>query len=216
MKGARQNTTPAVGRPKDAAKRSEILRAATDLFLKDGYELTSMEAVARKADVSKLTVYSHFTDKAELFSNVIRMRCEKVAPAESFREVMNKPARAALVEIAARFVTNIFTSDSIRLHRILQAEATRHPEMARIFYETGPRRVRAAFGELLQHYVDNRRLAIRDIPKAAEQFFSLLKGETLTKLLLALEKYPAPAELKKHAEASVDMFLAAYEPRKVR
>jgi TetR/AcrR family transcriptional regulator, mexJK operon transcriptional repressor len=216
MKDDRQKPLPAVGRPKDAAKRAEILRAATDLFLKDGYELTSMEAVARKADVSKLTIYSHFADKAELFSNVIRIRCERVAPADSFREVMNKPMRTAFIEIATRFVTNIFTPDSIHLHRILQAEATRHPEMARVFYETGPKRVRAAFGELLQQYVNDRRLVIRDIPKAAEQFFSLLKGETLTKLLLALEKYPSPSELKKHAGASVDMFLAAFEPRKVR
>src|ERR1700685_4220571 len=84
------------GRPKDAAKRADILRAATALFLKDGYELTSMEAVAKKADVSKLTIYSHFADKAELFRNVIRMRCDKLAAPESFKALMDKPVRPAL------------------------------------------------------------------------------------------------------------------------
>ncbi len=207
-------TSASVGRPKDAAKRTEILRAATDLFLKDGYELTSVEAVAKKADVSKLTIYSHFADKAELFWNVIRVRCERIAPAGTFKEVMDKPARTALTEIATSFVTNIFTPDSIRLHRILQAESPRHPDIARVFYETGPKRIRAAFGELLRHYADDRQLVIRDIPKATEQFFSLIKGEILMRLLLGLDKPPSPPELKKHVKASVDMFIAAYEPGK--
>jgi TetR/AcrR family transcriptional repressor of mexJK operon len=44
------------GRPKDTAKREEIVAAATDLFMQKGYELTSMEAVARQAGVSKLTI----------------------------------------------------------------------------------------------------------------------------------------------------------------
>jgi len=209
-----QLSPTAVGRPKDGVKRADILRAATTLFLKDGYELTSVEAVAKKADVSKLTIYSHFADKAELFRNVIRLRCDKLASPESFQAVMDKPVRAALTEIATTFLTHIFTPDAIHLHRIMQAEATRHPNMTKIFYETGPQRVRAAFGELLKHYTDDNQLVIRDIPKAAEQFFSLLKGEMLSKILLAVAKYPSPSAIKKHIKASVDMFLAAYQPRK--
>jgi TetR/AcrR family transcriptional repressor of mexJK operon len=202
----------AIGRPKDAAKRADILRAATALFLKDGYELTSMEAVAKKADVSKLTIYSHFADKAELFRNVIRMRCDKLAAPESFKALVDKPVRPALTEIATTFVTHLFTPEAVRLHRVIQAEAVRHPNMAKIFYETGPKRVRAAFGELLQHYVDDGQLQIPDIPKATEQFFSLVKGEAQMKMMLALEK-PSPSEMKKHVMASIDMFLAAYEAR---
>ena len=46
------------GRPKDPAKRSAILQAATTLFLGQGFAGTSMDAVAKQAGVSKLTEYS--------------------------------------------------------------------------------------------------------------------------------------------------------------
>jgi TetR/AcrR family transcriptional regulator, mexJK operon transcriptional repressor len=214
MDTALSPSQPAAGRPKDALKRADILRAASMLFMKEGYERTSMEAVAKKADVSKLTIYSHFSDKAELFRNVIRMRCDKLASPDSFLAMKDKPARLALTEIATTFVTHIFTSDAIKLHRILQAEGTRHPNITRIFYETGPKRVRAAFGELLQHYVDEKQLVINDTAKASEQFFSLIKGEMLNKILLGIDKFPSSLEMKKHVKASIDMFLAAYEKRK--
>ncbi|MQT72625.1 TetR family transcriptional regulator, partial [Pseudomonas sp. FSL R10-0071] len=61
----------ALGRPKDMAKRQAILDAAKSLFLTHGYANTSMDAVATLAGVSKLTVYSHFTDKETLFSSAI-------------------------------------------------------------------------------------------------------------------------------------------------
>ena len=51
------------GRPKDPAKRLAILEAAKRLFMQNGYDGSSMDAIAAEAGVSKLTVYSHFTDK---------------------------------------------------------------------------------------------------------------------------------------------------------
>src|ERR1700685_3610870 len=85
------------GRPKDSAKREGIVRAATALFMKDGYELTSMDAVAKKADVSKLTIYSHFADKSDLFREVIRCRCDKSAMPECFLALAQESPEEALL-----------------------------------------------------------------------------------------------------------------------
>ena len=63
------------GRPKDLEKRAAILAAAKRLFPLSGFEGTSMDAIAAEAGVSKLTVYSHFTDKETLFVAAIRARC---------------------------------------------------------------------------------------------------------------------------------------------
>ena len=56
-----------VGRPKDLEKRQRILMAAKSLFLKYGYHGSSMNQIAAEAGVTKLTVYNHFQDKANLF-----------------------------------------------------------------------------------------------------------------------------------------------------
>src|SRR5574341_357855 len=73
---------PRPGRPKDEAKGSAVLMAAARSFLKHGLEGTSMDAIAREAGVSKLTVYSHFRNKEALFKEVIRCKCNEFAPPE--------------------------------------------------------------------------------------------------------------------------------------
>jgi TetR/AcrR family transcriptional regulator, mexJK operon transcriptional repressor len=53
------------------AKRVAIARAALHLFARDGYERTSVDAIAAEADVSKRTVYNHYGDKEKLFLSVV-------------------------------------------------------------------------------------------------------------------------------------------------
>jgi AcrR family transcriptional regulator len=50
-----------------AATQERILAAATDLFLRQGYERTTVAQVAEAAGVSRATVFWHFSDKAGLF-----------------------------------------------------------------------------------------------------------------------------------------------------
>jgi TetR/AcrR family transcriptional repressor of mexJK operon len=54
-----------------AAKRAAILAAARDLFLGDGFDRTSVDAVSARAGVSKRTVYDYFGDKSSLLQAVV-------------------------------------------------------------------------------------------------------------------------------------------------
>ena len=58
------------GRPRDLEKRAAIVDAAAGLFLERGIAATTMEAVAERASVSKMTLYSHFPDKPVLLAAV--------------------------------------------------------------------------------------------------------------------------------------------------
>ncbi|HKF70791.1 MAG TPA: helix-turn-helix domain-containing protein, partial [Stellaceae bacterium] len=60
--------------------REQILEIATPLFLTQGYGATSIEAVAKRARMSKRTVYSRFRDKAELFGAVVHRLVERMRP----------------------------------------------------------------------------------------------------------------------------------------
>ncbi len=53
-----------------AATQERILRAASDLFLKRGYEHTTIAQIAERASVSRATIFWHFSDKAGLFREV--------------------------------------------------------------------------------------------------------------------------------------------------
>lgn len=56
-----------------ARRRRRIVRAAAELFHKQGYRKTSIEDIARKAEVGKGTVYLHFEGKGDLLIHVIAM-----------------------------------------------------------------------------------------------------------------------------------------------
>ena len=55
--------------------RREILSAARELFIDDGYEKFSMRRLAEKIDYSPTTIYLYFKDKDDLLFAV----CEEVA-----------------------------------------------------------------------------------------------------------------------------------------
>jgi AcrR family transcriptional regulator len=68
---------PARGpRPAGARTREEILAAATALFAADGYERTSVRAIAREANVDPALVRHYFDSKVALFVEAMRPRFE--------------------------------------------------------------------------------------------------------------------------------------------
>ena len=50
--------------------RQEIMDAASELFVRDGYENVSMRRIADKIEYSPTTIYIYFKDKAELLDQV--------------------------------------------------------------------------------------------------------------------------------------------------
>lgn len=62
-------------------RRPMILDAAFEVFLERGYEGASMEAIARRAGVSKPVVYSSFPGKEALFGELLRREEERILEA---------------------------------------------------------------------------------------------------------------------------------------
>jgi len=63
-----------------ARTREQLLETAKELFLRDGYSMTSLEKVADEAGYSKGAVYSNFRNKDELCLAVLdRIHDEQVA-----------------------------------------------------------------------------------------------------------------------------------------
>lgn len=80
-----------------ADKRSLIIDAALALFRQYGYRRTSMEDIAKDANVAKGTLYIYFKSKDELFEALARQLAERVD--HDFRAVMaqNLPLEAKVL-----------------------------------------------------------------------------------------------------------------------
>ena len=201
------------GRPKDLGKRAAILEAAKRLFSNEGFNGASMDQIAAEAGVSKLTVYSHFGDKEALFSAAVRAKCEEMLPDDLFAQELKGPLRAQLKVIASAFFALISSDEAISTQRMMMALGQADDPLRKLFWEAGPQRTHDAFATFLQSRVEARELEIADVSRAAEQFFSLIKGEMHGRMICGLCAKPPRGDVAAHIEATVDMFLRAYAVR---
>jgi TetR/AcrR family transcriptional repressor of mexJK operon len=201
------------GRPKDMEKRASILEAAKQLFVKHGFEGTSMDAIAGKAGVSKLTVYSHYRDKETLFVEAVGSKCRTLMPEALFHADLQGPLRNQLLAIARAFFSLITSEDAIAIHRTVVASAASAPKLADLFWEAGPARIEQRLESFLRAEVEAGKLDIADPYRAAAQFFCLLKGDYHARLEFGCGEPPTAREIEDHLDATVDFFLRAYAPR---
>lgn len=199
----------APGRPKDLAKRASILDAAKQMFTQHGFDGVSMDQIAAAAGVSKLTVYSHFGDKETLFVAAVKSHCERSLPSSLFDSAPDTPLRERLMTIAHAFYAMISAPEAVAGHRMLCTPQLAASGLAKLFWEAGPMRVQGDFAELLKRRIAAGELAIPDVPRAAAQFFTLLKGEPHACMVFGCGELD-PAGVEAHLAASVDLFLRAY------
>lgn len=191
-------------------KYAAVLKSASRLFLKHGYTHTSMDAVAQAAGVSKQTVYSYFTNKELLFRCMIEELCNAHTPPESLLADPSLPPREALLKIAQGFMDTIASQVGLGVHRLVMAEAPRHPRVAELFFLSGPQKMH----QLLAHYLRRQMMVgtlhIDNIDTACGHFFSMLKSWYQMRMILRLKPAPTKAELRNHVRDTVDAFCRAY------
>ncbi|HET6436353.1 MAG TPA: TetR/AcrR family transcriptional regulator [Xanthomonadaceae bacterium] len=203
----------APGRPKDPEKGSAILETAKRLFLAQGFDGVSMDQIAAEAGVSKLTVYSHYGDKETLFGAAAKAWCEQQLPSSLFEARPDVPLRERLLQVGRAFFAMVSAPEAIAGHRVLCSPQLAESPVSRLFWESGPMRIQAAFAELLAKRAAAGELEVPDPARASAQFFALLKGEAHAQLVLGCCRALPRGAAEAHIAASVDMFLRAYAPR---
>ncbi|MDY0829608.1 TetR/AcrR family transcriptional regulator [Microbacterium sp. BG28] len=98
-----------------AHKRSAIVTAARELFVRDGVERTSMDAVAARAGVSKRTVYDYYGDKRRLLLGVVEQAGE--AALITLRLLIERHLPAALADADRAGVERALTAFALDLGR---------------------------------------------------------------------------------------------------
>ena len=152
-----------------------IVDAATEQFFNFGYGATTIEAVARRARVSKRTLYHRFEDKSALFGAVVRRTIERLRPPANVPLLRGADLSEILVGLADLILHAALSAPAIQLHRLIIAESSRFPKLAAAVNNQGASEegVRLIAGVLEREArAGNLRL---DNPRfAAEQFLHML------------------------------------------
>ena len=191
-------------------KFRQVLDGARAVFMADGYERGSMDEIARRAGVSKATLYSYFPDKRLLFEEVVRVVCRRQADAAIELSDSAAPPEAVLRAAARRLIDFYLSSFGQAMHRICAAEAVRFPELGRHFYESGPKLARARIGAYLEGACAAGWLTIEDVALAADQFVELSKADLFARMSCGLAGTIGPGCVERVIEGAVATFLARY------
>jgi len=201
------------GRPKSEEKRCSIRESAARLFLDGGFERTSMDAVARRAGVSKQTVYGHFENKERLFRSVIAHRVAEYFPEDPLRYGAHHGVVETLSMIGRQYMRLILSPDAINVFRLLAANAGRHPKMVELYYEEGPGRLNGAIRAYLDQARADGALSFTSAESAAARFCTLLRGDAFFRATLGLLEKPSADKLEAHVADCVEVFLRVYGKR---
>jgi TetR/AcrR family transcriptional repressor of mexJK operon len=205
---------------RSARKRRAIIESATALFLRDGYRNTSMDQVAADAAVSKQTVYKQFTDKQQLFRDIVLgVTSTSEAVITDMTAVLRRTdvsshaeLRTVLTDLARRYIDGVLQPHVLALRRLIIAEAERFPDLARAYFEQAPARAIQAVADALQTYIERDLLATDDPRLAAAHFAYLVLAIPLDRAQFSPHERPSPAERDRLASEAVRIFLAAYPP----
>jgi TetR/AcrR family transcriptional repressor of mexJK operon len=195
------NPQPA-GNTRSDAKRKAILRGAKTVFLKAGFGGSSMDEVAARARVSKMTVYRHFGSKEDLFAGVITDLCSQIVD-QDLQSIFEQEPYEALRQYAQRMIEIVFAPETIELHRIVIAESKRFPSLGKFFYASGPQVCIDALVAYFECNRDDPRFRMVDPLRAAEEFLELLRGYAHLRVLLKIEQAPSRREIAARIDGAV-------------
>jgi TetR/AcrR family transcriptional repressor of mexJK operon len=202
-------------RPSSLRKRSAILEAAEQVFLRDGYLGANMDELAALSGVSKQTVYAHFGSKEALFVELVESMTRGAGDGVHTDDLPDPSSaadlRLALSDYAVRQLTAVLTPRILRLRRLVIGEEVRFPQLARVLWENGPARAVDALGSHIARLADQGWLVTSNPRVAATHLNWLVMGEPVNRaMLLGDESVPDTAATEAHCAEAVRIFLAAY------
>jgi TetR/AcrR family transcriptional regulator, mexJK operon transcriptional repressor len=200
---------PARGRPPDRAKHAAILGAARALFFSGGLQSLSIEAVARAAGVSKVTVYAHFNDLPGLIRSVILAQRAHMTSALEDLPSDPRELRQALIDFGIRLMDFLTGDEFLTLQRMLVTQAAQQTWLGPLVHQEGAEATRDKLAALLASAVTRGDLRPHDSRQAAEQLLGMWQGIQTTGLLIGGCPRPTPDVLRRRVECAVDLMLSA-------
>ena len=200
-----------VGRPKDLEKRQQILTAAKKLFLKCGYHGSSMNQIAQEAGVTKLTVYNHFQDKANLFVCAIAATCEELISARPLNLQADSDFNKEFIHACDLALNIINLPEAIKLELLLLELAAEQNPLAQKFYNASHLRMNAVWENFFQQAIDLGFIQAEELKTLTWLIVSLLLGVRHHEVLLGIRAIPTVAEKQQIILSSIELFMLKYQ-----
>jgi AcrR family transcriptional regulator len=208
-KKALSHSRPKAGRPtrEQAEQRhEELLDHALDIFLDNGFERSTIEAIAASVGMTKRTVYARYEDKTALFKAALQRAIDRwnLRYEEMQSEVVGD-LEEMLTRIARSRIALVMTPEGLKLQRILNTESYRFPDIFTMAYARASQSVIGHLIALFRHHEETGELATGDPVRAATSFMSMVVGGPTRQIVSG--NYMSQKEIEEHLRFSVRLFL---------
>jgi AcrR family transcriptional regulator len=195
------------GRP--TLSNEQLLDTALDLFLENGFDRTSIEAISAAAGMAKRTVYARYADKTTLFKAALTRAIEEwIVPVEQLQAAETDDFEETLLAIGRILVTNVLRPGGLRLLRLTNAVSGHMPEIGAFNVRKGTEPTLAYLADLFRRRLG---IAAEDAGLAAEAFIDLVPGGPANAISRGVVLDDEAVD--RHTRYSVGLFLHGVLPR---
>jgi TetR/AcrR family transcriptional regulator, mexJK operon transcriptional repressor len=194
------------------ARHEELLDAALDLFLEHGFELTTIEMIAARINMTKRTVYARYADKAALFHAAAQRAIERQIVPQDVLAGFDQGDLAATLESVARLrIGQVMTPNGLRLQRIINTESYRFPGIFTDNFGLSAKPVLDFVAGVLDRAIAAGQISRTDSGAAASAFMSMVVGGQVRAIVSG--RVPARAELDRKVNFTVRLLLDGLRSR---
>lgn len=206
-----ENSQGRRGRPANRALGQTIVDAARELFVELGFQATTLDKVAQRAKISKLSIYRHFENKEALFSAAIADGCHQLFAPHALLEGVDGSAEDQLMAVGSSLLRTLLRADVRSVEAMVMADKTNQQSLSKLHYEAGPVHVITQIEALLRQLHAKAVLNVSDPLQSARLFAALFKGSDL----LMIARFDAAraeddTEIESYCRSAVAMFIAAH------
>jgi TetR/AcrR family transcriptional regulator, mexJK operon transcriptional repressor len=200
-----------------AQRTQERLRtAAHQLFLKQGYQATSIDAILAEAGISsKETLYRYYPSKEALFVDVLSHLTMEQPGFTQKLAALPQPhdlpsLQEALTQISREILSMMCQPGYLPLVRMIIAEAPRFPQLGTLFFSTVTQRGLAIITALLREARKQQLIADLDFDVVTQTLLGGLLTYVLTSLVIGGEEVRLPS--LDRADGVVEVIMRALTP----
>jgi len=207
----RKNNPTRRGRPVNEALGQTIVEAASELFAELGFQATTLDKVAQRAKISKLSIYRHFENKEALFSAAIVAGCQQLFAPQALSEGVDGSVEDQLMAAGTLLLRTLLRPDVSSVEAMVMADKTNQKSLSKLHYQAGPAHVLAQIENLLRQLHEKTLLNVPDPLQSARLFAALFKGSDLL-IIARFDKARAEDdnEIESYCRSAVEMFIAAH------
>jgi AcrR family transcriptional regulator len=203
---AKRPRPPRWQRRKDA-RHGEIIAAALELFGERGFAATKLAEVARRAGVTKGTLYLYFDSKEALFKAVVRETIVPViAQGEALVRSFTGSARELVEQLVREYWRLVGETAVAGIPKLMMAEAATFPELTRFYYDEVVTRGHSLMAGVIERGIKSGEFRDVDVKVAAKLAMTPLMHAVVARHAFA-SCMPEGFNVQKYLDTHIDLYL---------